>query len=85
MRVIEGPKRRSISTEMIRTEGTGATTDIEGIITESATSSKRGRGRRRKRRSKMAFFRLRFQCRLFKYPCLLFLEKNANAKDQDRL
>lgn len=87
MRVIEGPRRRSISIERIGIVGIGVTTDIEGIITGSGTSSKRRkeRGRKIRRRSLMASFRLRFPCRLYKYPCLLFLEKNANAKDQDPL
>lgn len=87
MRVIEGPRRRSISTERIGIVGIGVMTDTEGIITGSGTSSNRRneRGRKIKRRSRMACFRLRSPCHLYKYPCLLFLEKDANAKDQDPL
>lgn len=53
--------------------------EIITVITERGISLKR----RRRRRYQMHFFLLKFQCRLYKYLCLLFLEKNANEKDQD--
>lgn len=81
MSVMKDRRRRSTSIKMIGIVGIGLTMiDIAEIITGRGISSRRSR----RRRNKMDFFLLKSQCRLYKYLCLLFLEKNANEKDQDR-